>query len=362
MTPTIKYFLYGFILLTLILALIIVGFFGFFEFSGKPWLPFNAERLTNEETLTNEEALNREFEQAQKEADYLAAAVSFGPLVQTQEISVEYDNEKDSADGFLTLQEAKAVKARQDVILYDEDGNTLPLGGHVETIKTIDEFTVKVTISLPNETNTQYLLKQPEIIILETTASKRLPLSALQQDKTGGEYIWTARPQENKTTYKITRRYIEKRLFDKDYFEIGREIGVYDLVLLNPNQKTRSDKSYNILVTELNAPLHNPIRQAWIDYDLYRLEKQQEQMIQAAENCRKGINADGSPVVSKGSCGGGGGETTGNSCGGSASTSCGGGTADPLAIFNSLLEINKNDSSSSSGSGACGNSSNSCGQ
>lgn len=278
--------------------------------------------------LTKEQLLAKETEKTRQKADYFAASPHFGPLVQTQKITVEFDN--DSTYGYLGQEQAKQVKNNQQVILYDKKGAVLPLGGHISTIDMIDDSNIsKITISLPEETNTEFLSNDLDIIVFETISSKRLPFSALQTDKSGKDYVWVIEPQDNKS-YTVRQQYIEQNFSDAIYFDPGRKVRYNDLVILNPNEKIRSGKNYNIFVTKLDAPLHNPIKQAWGEFELDRLKKQQIHLKKIAEDCLKGVRSPntGDVTFSDGSRG----PTGKNSC---VST---GAETSPFTIFESLIQ------------------------
>lgn len=281
-------------------------------------------------------------------ADYLAAPPHFGPLVQRQTISVEFIN--NIASGTLDpAADIKTIRIGQDVILYDKAERTLPLGGSVTAINTEDN---EITMTLPEDTVTEKLLDRVDIITLETSASKRLPLSVLQTDDNSEHYVWIAvKKDDEENKYQLRRQVINKGLSDHNYFEENGYVLKSDsLVILDPDTNIKTDVLYDIKITKLNAPLHNPIKQAWIDYELYRLAKSQEQLLEIAEACDNGTyKSPQSDEPTKGDASVPGGTING-SCGGGTG-SCGGGNAvgggscgnlsadDPLYIFNSLLNM-----------------------
>ena len=284
-------------------------------------------------------------EKTKQEADYLAIHPHFGPLVQTQKIKVTFDDEKDLATGSLNSEDLEKIRTKQKVVLYDREDITLPLGGEVSHI---DKTTNTITITLPEGTNTSYLAAELDIIIRETVGSKRLPLSALQTDKNGETYVWIAKQNEEQNQFQVQRQTITKGLHDSNYFEEdGHTIQAYDLVILNPNKKIRSDKNYNVVFTEFSAPLHNPIHQAWVDYEVYRLEEEQRIMAKQAEDCFNGVSAPAIPDSPEA-----GAATVPGSV---ASRNCAGGNTpdDPLHVFNSLMKI-INEGTIEGGGSACG--------
>jgi hypothetical protein len=261
---------------------------------------------------------------------YLVATPHYGPLTQTQEIRVAFD--QDQAVGTLSNETAQNIKQNQKVILYDKEGYILPLGGKVESILT-NNGKKRITIKLPLGTNTALLATDLDIITLETIASKRLPRSAYIQDNANDKtstYVWIAKlstkNKDSANIYTLEKLEIDLGLTVLDYFEeSGYKIHSSDLVVLNPDSKIKENIPYSLKVTKLNLPLHNPIKQAWVDFEINRLNKQQAELTERAENCGKA--ATGNITATSGA----------NSL--PQSESCGtdfDGT-DPFAIFNSLI-------------------------
>lgn len=293
---------------------------------------------TYNKPLTSEEASNQEVQKIQQEfedADYVATPPTFGPIVQTTPLIVSYHGQ-DQASGNISQDQAQIIEERRPVILYDQDSYVLPLGGVVTAIKNTSDIEYTINITLPEQTNTEFLSNNVDVITKETVASKRIPLSALQE-QSGLTYVWIV-DQNNENQNTLEKLFINIGLSDEEYFEEdGEKIESYTLVVINPNDKIKADKEYKIFKTELAGPLHNPIRQAWMDYELNRLEQEQQAMLQIAEDCKNGKKAlildPGSTTTADGSAKLGG-------CGQSQTT-------DPmLQIFNSLTTTNN--------SGGCG--------
>lgn len=311
-------------LLTVIVLLVVgLGGFTLYKKQATPNTPSNA--IT--ETIPSIEI-----------SDYLAAQPHYGPLVITQTITVTFN--KDSATGEISQDKIVPIEPGQDVILYDKDGHAMPLGGVVKSTENN-----KVIITLPQGTKTDHLLGELDIITLETKASARLPLSALQTDETGESFIWLAQHDISENSFTFTRHTIKKGLSDATYFEeSGFTLRANDLIVLNPDDKIRSDKKYMIIITNLNAPLMNPISQAWVDYELYRLQKQQDEMHALAAECDSGGGSLDQNITDLRKKGG----------------ACGGGNAvdyakDPMEIFNALINRGTGGTDgSSSCSGSCG--------
>lgn len=296
---------------------------------------------TDKENLALEkEKQQKAFEKKLKKADYVVAPPHFGPLIKSQDINVTYNGE--TAYGYLPLADAANTNTGQDVILFDTEDYVLPLGAKISNVET-DENTnqSKITIKLPEGTKTEFLSPNLSIITLETKISKRIPLSALNTDSSGENYIWMAKPNEQNKIEKLTRQTIQKGLVGDEYFEeTTNRVDTYDLIVINPDDKISSDKKYDLVAIELNAPIQNPIETAWTNFELNRLNEQQDRLNKIADDCRNGVYTPTDP-------------STEISTGFTNSGSCGGSTTDPLAIFNSLTN-----NAGSNGGSACG----SCGQ
>lgn len=260
---------------------------------------------------------------------YLISMPSYGPLIRLQNIDVIFEGDK--AIGTLPNAETAAVATPQKVVLYDKSGFTQPLGGQVTAVKAAEnEGITKITIQLPEGTNTDLLLNEPDIITMETIASKRLPKSAIVTEADGETYVWIATPTaKDKTAFTIQKLYIKTGLDDLDYFEeSGFKIKSSNLIVLNPDDAIDGGKTYRFKQVEMEAPIHNPIQQAWVDFEMNRLKLQQQEMQKTADNCGKANIVTGDSTTPAG-------ETNAP-----ASDSCGAdlleGATDPFAIFNAL--------------------------
>lgn len=226
-----------------------------------------------------------------KEKDeYQAALPDFGPLMHMKEITVEYpEDQPDTAVGYINKETAEKVTNGQDVILYDLEDYVLPLGGKVAAIEE-DNDQYKVTISLPEGTNTEYLSKDLEIIVFKTITSKRLPHSAVQTDSNGETYVWVAYAEGSyEVASKIKKLPIDIGISDPDYFEEGtHKIEAYDYIVINPDKTLQSNKTYSFAFVELDAPLHTPTKQAWIDYEIYKYNANQDEAAEKVAKCRGG--------------------------------------------------------------------------
>ena len=280
-----------------------------------------------------------------KKADYIAALPHFGPLIHTQDISVTYADGKAMA----TLDNAEDSKIRggQKVILFNQKHEILPLAGKVEIVDG-----EHIIIALPEETDTALLSPDLQVITLKTVGTKRIPIDATLQDDEGKTYVWIAESGENRHSKRIVKKqFVDTNLKDDHYLDPGFSINAMDWVILNPDDKLSADKKYRIAETKLDAPLHDPVRQAWGEFELRRLEDQQEELLQRYLNCKNGVPNTYEDVA----------QGTASLPDGSTSSSCGASEEilnDPVAIFNSLI----NNLDNANGDSACGNVSSACSQ
>lgn len=301
-----------------------------------------AEKRADEERQKENIRLEKELQKQKDRADYIAALSSFGPIIKIQPIDVRFEDAK--ALALLDNQETTGLQVGQPVVLYDDENYALPLGGMIQSFNQ-NEGKRKVVIKLPEGTNTEYLSPHVGVILQETVASQRIPLSAIAQNKNGENFIWLA-TVNNDGKYVLSQKPININIYDEEFFEATQnDIEAAQLIIINPDKYIRADKEYNLFVSELNAPLHNPTKQALIDYELYRLEQDQLVMTQRAEDCFNGVEEpqQGSITLADGS--------TENS----TLTSCnaGAGTDDVmLRVFQSLTT--PQNSGSACGTSACG--------
>ncbi len=270
---------------------------------------------------------------------YQGALPSIGPLVTVQKIKVSYDG--DTAIATLQQKDLDTITIGQKVVLYDDEKTTMPLGGKINRF-TSENNQIKAFIELPEGTNTEFLSNIVGVITQELRAIQRLPLDILQTDKEGGKFIWIAQLDNAVALYKLIKHPITIGAHNGIYFEPqALHHAPEGLIIINPDNKINPDTHYMVTPAKIDAPLHNPIHQAWIDFELYRLEVQQARLIKQAEDCVNGVERE--PI-------------TGDSSSGS-SNSCGGNT-DPndimFQVFQSLTQP-----ADAGGGNACGSS---CGQ
>lgn len=281
------------------------------------------------------------FKASNKSKPLVGASPSYGPLIDIVKLPAYYKND-DAVIDASRVSNAE-IRKGQSVALYNKKGAIMPLGASVSNI---DDMT-RVMITLPKSTNVELLSNEVGVLVIETRASKRLPTSALQKDENGETYVWIAQLEEGTEKYNIRRQYIKISIQNGVFFEeSGYKIKSKDLVITTPHSDIQSDKSYDVTIEEFEAPTNNPIKQAWIDFEVHYLEQEQARLKQLAADCKNGKSAAQGADPSTGN-------ESSESCGNSAITD----SNDPLAIFNSLIN-----QPVVSGSNACGSGASECGQ
>lgn len=267
----------------------------------------------------------------QKSKAYEIARPHYGPLVELQEVELTYI--ANIANAFLPLNIAEKISTYQKVVLYDKENTALPLGGEVLKITEV-EGKAKVVILLPRGTKTEYLSNKANIIIRDNIGVGRLPLSALQHED-GQHFIWRTlgknlkNTEETKITTSFEKVMIAPPLKNNAYFvEQENKINPADFIVLTPDKDITENKDYDVTIVDFKAPLHNPIKQAWIDLEIQKLKDQRAEMKEAIANCQAGTvdNPQG-------------GETSNAGGGGKPVSSCGSSfdTTDPFVIFQNLI-------------------------
>jgi hypothetical protein len=231
------------------------------------------------------------FEKQREDADYMAARPSSGPLIFVQGMNVSYENGH-HATGILLKEEAEKVRTGQDVVLYDQEGYTLPLGGQVSEIEPQGDKT-KITFHLPEGTNTDLLLNHVNIITGILPVPQRVPKSSVLMTKDAQSYIWVATPNRvsplnDNTTYTLDRRNVERRVADADYVDIEVDLAEGELVVIEPDTKIKEGKKYEIFEVVLDAPIQNPIRQAYMDYKNFEYEEWLREAERLYQECLAG--------------------------------------------------------------------------
>lgn len=248
---------------------------------------------------------------------FTAINPNYGPIVTTEPINVQYGDDV----AFTTVSDNLVDKLRtgQQVILLDKENYVLPLGGEVTAIE--DR---KITVKLPEGTTTELLNDRLFVMTNVFKNVKRIPLSAIMQNENGIPFVWIA--YSSGDGYEVFPQPVsnDTSAQNEELIQANHKISIDDLVITNPNEQISSDYRYTIDVIEFEAPLHDPIKQAWIDYELYRLDEQQKRMIKAAMDCKHRVGPVVEGIMSTDA---------------STSTSCGGHglPTDPMDIFREIL-------------------------
>lgn len=295
------------------------------------------------------------FARLAKKSDYMAAIPSSGPIVQIQTIEVDYDDEFDLAVGLLTHNEAEKIQVGHDVVLYDQEGHTLPLGGSVNSI-TNNAQNSDIEIYLPEGTNTDLLLNHLNIITDIIPAGQRIPKNAVFIDKDANYYVWVATPlktlpEDEKNMFLVSKRPTNKGPADQEYISVDVKLDFEELVIVNPDEKLKENKKYKIFTVVLDAISQHPTQQAYSDYVSHRYNELYAELEQAHQDCLAGKTVADPNAAPRGSATLPDGSTI-NSCG----TRDDGTPPTPEEILNLILnagQTNYEQSSEGCAAGAC---------
>jgi len=230
-----------------------------------------------------------------------------GPLIKTTRVIATFDG--DVATAKLTATQAPLIKKYQNVILFDINENLLPLGGKVDNIPKNDENNEPaVEIKIPTGTVTDLLSSNVDIIYLETSATLRLPITALQEDNDGNQYIWFVLTPDNEET-KLQKIYLDDPVIAPPLFSPNdTKILSYHYFVLDPDENLSEETPIKIEKVKMRGPIQNPIEERKAEFqDLLRL-KDYEDMRIAIENCGKSkppaiISQGGTSSLEQSSCG-----------------------------------------------------------
>lgn len=257
------------------------------------------------------------FQKVTDTLSYSAAQPSHGPFIKLMNVEVSFTGNIGSA--IIHEDQAQFVKRRQKVVLYDQEGNTLPVGGEVRSLKNASSKT-KVTIFTPVGTKTDLLKRQVSIITNEINNRKRLPISALQFDDDQA-HVWRAKKAEE-DKYKIEKVVINIAFENETLFVTeSTYLSSKDFIIINPGKNLSDGKKYKINIIDLDLPLHNPIKQAWVDFEMNLLKQEQVDLQKTADECGKAKTGDANNANST---------SGGNSCGTDIQST------DPFVIFQNL--------------------------
>jgi hypothetical protein len=263
---------------------------------------------------------------------YEVSQPHYGPLIQLKDIELSFYG--NIANANLSLDNAQNITKLQRVVLYDKNLSALPLGAEITMVKKEDNKT-KLIILLPFGTNTELLSNKASVIVSEEIAAKRLPLSALiEEDQKlfvwrlgNGANIDLDESEETKLNSKLEKVHLSGVQKNDRYFvEIGNIISSKDLIVLNPDKNINTEKKYTLNVTEFEAPLHNPIKQAWVNLELKKIADQRAKDKQDYLDCieRNRPKLEGGEMSNKD---------------GNSSSSCAANfdPSDPFMIFENLI-------------------------
>ena len=316
-------------ILALTLIAVVMGSFGFYL--GKK-LKY---KLQNQPQATVQKKETKKDNKLYK-SDYELIKPDLGPIIQTLDVDVEYTG--DTATFTITTDNALKLRLNQQVILLDDEGFILPLGGKIIGLTANEGI-----IQLPEDTKTEFLNPTLTIITTEISNTKRLPINVVEQDENGAGYIWIARSEGD--GYRINRQYIdiENAFKGESFVEIDNKISLSDLIIFNPDDSIKSNRLYEMTEIDLERPLLNPIRQAWLNYERFRVEEFDEKQREITENCYKGIpHPDVQPNEGAASYE----PNSMEACGSSTQA------RDPMDIFNEIL--NRGTNGGSACGGGCG--------
>lgn len=218
---------------------------------------------------------------------YQISGPAIGNFIQTKTVSAVIKD--DIATVRLNKDEAKNTAIYQNVILYNNQKIIHPLGGKVTEKIESDDSTI-LTIRLPNDINKADIAKDMDIITLDMSGAKQIPLSALLKDKNDRQFIWMVEETNGNTS--IRRQYMEI-LFEREgvFVPKGVNIKAKDVIIINPDKNLQSDKKYQFQDIVLTSPSVNPIQLSRMQHRQERLKKQSEQNKQLAIDCKNGIRS-----------------------------------------------------------------------
>ena len=252
------------IALLVALAVIVIAAFGFYFLKNKN-LPNVVQAIAEPTT-------------------YQVSTTHNGPLVKTTPLSVNYNDKSDLAVASTPNELTSIIQKYQRVILFDKDKNILPFPGKVSFVRSHDKG-ADIVIALPKETNTALLYPSVEIITTNAVGLPRLPLSVIQLDENKKEFVWVAEPSAE--NYQARRQYVTSQLRNDDYIAVnGQKVKYNDLVIFNPDDALNKKRNITIEEIEFKAPLHDPIRQAWKEADLRKLEQKRMEIAKRVEECQ----------------------------------------------------------------------------
>lgn len=257
-----------------------------------------------------------------KKADYLISYPSQGSVIQKHPITMTY-HQNDEASSLIPQELSDKIQISQDVILYDKDQNTMPLGGRIKSKTTTKTGQAEIIIKLPEGTKTKYLSNEGNVITLEARASFRFPLITLQQESPDNYYVWSVIKTAREGKFKVSKLRLNHILIGDDHFS-SANISKQTLIVLEPDNKIQDNKIYKMAQVQYSAPTDNPISEAKQAYRLSKTIISYNEAKQRIANCRNSAKKQKQGIVDapqSGSC-------TNNTFDEKAT---------PMEIFNSIL-------------------------
>lgn len=236
-----------------------------------------------------------------------AVPPSVGPLTR----SVAADSFAGRDEGLYDIAFPAAARASiqpgQSVVFKDRNGkgSLLPVVGYINHVNDDASAVFKID---PATDEYNDPLPLPDLsgsaarIVTLDTVVKRLPIGALQYDQDGNPYVWKAVP-DGQGAHHVLHQNVFAGVQGDDFFEVGTEITLDDLVIANPPADIENGQVRDILVRGMNAPLHGYAGQAEIRRNDEAAQKAHLELaaFQAATTpgglgaCSANISAEGLP-------------------------------------------------------------------
>ncbi len=156
---------------------------------------------------------------------------------------------------FLKKDQAKDIKAGQNILLYDANGETLDAVGKVVVIDPgRDAFAdyVSITTAIGAEADGQATKPvRGEIVTGELGMTNRLPLSALRYTSDNKPYLWESLRQDDATKNKTAKRFITGvRTIKNEFFIMDTpDDYVSNIYILNPDDALEEGQIVSVTET-----------------------------------------------------------------------------------------------------------------
>lgn len=274
----------------LVILVSIAALFVGYKFS--KWQPADSlqESLFPEkdEATLQREKDEKAYKKYINKADYIISAENKGYLVKTIPITLQY-LPNSWARSIVTPDIAEKLRMNLDAILYDKQNIVMPLGGKLRVIRPTDDGQYELAISLPLDTKTEFLSTDSRLIVTDAMNISRYPISALKKDINENYYVWTVKPTDDKGKYTTEKIWLGRPFIGDDYFAFGDASLMNKTIIIEPDDKIKNNKTYDMALVQFDAPLKNPIKEAYKDYKDYMLNDKFDEMRKKADECRKGL-------------------------------------------------------------------------